>query len=97
MSFFDTTPMGRILNRFSKDVDVLDTNLPDTFNNYFNQAFRIISTIFVIVYATPWFIVAIIPISLIYAGYENYFVSSSRELKRLESISNSPMYIFIYL
>lgn len=100
MSFFDTTPMGRILNRFSKDVyiiiilysDIVDTTLPDTFNSYFNQIFRVISTIVVIIYATPWFAVAVVPIYIIYWCFQDYYLLSSREIKRLESISNSPMY-----
>ncbi|CAG2053143.1 unnamed protein product, partial [Timema podura] len=60
--FFDTTPVGRILGRFSKDVDVLDTSLPQQISDW------------------------------VYCLYERFYVATSRQLKRLESISRSPIY-----
>ncbi|CAI2167258.1 20609_t:CDS:10 [Funneliformis geosporum] len=61
MSFFDTTPLGRILNRFSKDIYTIDEVLPRTFAGYFRTLFSVIATIVVISFSTPLFVFVIIP------------------------------------
>ncbi|CAG8548825.1 3767_t:CDS:10, partial [Scutellospora calospora] len=80
MSFFDTTPLGRILNRFSKDQYTIDEVLPRTFSGYFRTFFTVLATITVISFSTPAFILIIVP------------MSTSRELKRLDSLTRSPIY-----
>lgn len=66
MSFFDTTPIGRIVNRFSNDVDTIDNDLPWMVQNFFEGAFIILSTLLVISYSTPIFLSVILPIGFIY-------------------------------
>ncbi|KAI1309528.1 hypothetical protein EDD11_004077 [Mortierella claussenii] len=92
MNFFDITPMGRIVNRFSSDISAIDSQLPE----YWNDVFTIISiiggTLFVIAYSTPIFLVAIPPLIMTYFGIQYYFVKSSSSLKRLYSVSKSPLY-----
>ena len=66
MSFFDTTPSGRILNRFSKDIYTVDELLPRSVNFFMSMSFTVISTIFVISFATPLFMVVILPLAVIY-------------------------------
>ena len=66
MSFFDTTPSGRILNRFSKDIYTIDELIPRSVNFFVGTSFTVISTIFVISFATPWFMVVIIPLAILY-------------------------------
>nr|CAD7258793.1 unnamed protein product [Timema shepardi] len=90
--FFDTTPVGRILGRFSKDVDVLDTSLPQQISDWVYCLYEVVATLFVISYSTPIFITIIVPIGVIYYFIQRFYVATSRQLKRLESISKSPIY-----
>ena len=66
MSFFDTTPLGRIVNRFSKDIDILDTNIPQFAQNFLITFAPLVSTIIIISYSTPIFIAVAIPLILIF-------------------------------
>ena len=66
MSFFDSTPIGRIMNRFSKDIDVIDTQLPRSLHSWVVCALSVMATIAVICYSTPMFLVVILPMSIIY-------------------------------
>ncbi|KAG0007560.1 Canalicular multispecific organic anion transporter 1, partial [Entomortierella chlamydospora] len=92
MSFFDTTPMGRIVNRFSSDIDAIDTRLPEEWNDLFAFISIIGGTLLVIAYSTPIFLVAIPPLLLTYFWVQHYFIMSSSSLKRLSSTSRSPLY-----
>ncbi|KAI6092615.1 ABC transporter type 1, transmembrane domain-containing protein [Hypoxylon rubiginosum] len=92
MSFFDTTPAGRILNRFSSDVYRLDEVLARTFNMLFVNLARSGFTLIVISVSTPVFIALIIPLAAIYYFVQRYYLRTSRELKRLDSVSRSPIY-----
>nr|XP_033816968.1 canalicular multispecific organic anion transporter 2 isoform X2 [Geotrypetes seraphini] len=91
-SFYDTTPIGRIINRFSKDIYVIDEVIPPTFLMFLGTFFTSISTIIVIVASTPIFAVVIIPLAFLYFFVQRFYVATSRQLKRLESISRSPVY-----
>ncbi|XP_040856624.1 ATP-binding cassette sub-family C member 3 isoform X2 [Ochotona curzoniae] len=91
-SFFDTTPSGRILNRFSKDIYVIDEVLAPTILMLFNSLFSSLSTLVVIVVSTPLFAVVIVPLAALYTFVQRFYVATSRQLKRLESISRSPIY-----
>ncbi|KAI8964119.1 ABC transporter type 1, transmembrane domain-containing protein [Daldinia sp. FL1419] len=92
MSFFDTTPAGRILNRFSSDIYKLDEVLARTFNMLFVNLARSGFTLIVISVGTPVFVALIIPLSLVYYWVQRYYLRTSRELKRLDSVSRSPIY-----
>ncbi|XP_046388373.1 multidrug resistance-associated protein 1 isoform X3 [Ischnura elegans] len=92
MSFFDTTPVGRVLNRFSKDVNVLDNSMSHLIRSCISSFFRVLATLFVISYSTPIFISVIVPIGIVYFFVQRFYVATSRQLKRLESVSRSPIY-----
>ncbi|XP_063974569.1 multidrug resistance-associated protein 1 isoform X1 [Diachasmimorpha longicaudata] len=92
LTFFDTTPTGRIISRFAKDVDVLDTSLPQQISDSIYCFFEVIATLVVISISTPAFISIIIPIGVIYYFIQRFYVATSRQLKRLESVSRSPIY-----
>lgn len=92
MSFFETTPAGRILNRFSSDIYRVDEVLARTFNMLFVNVARSGFTLVVISAATPGFIAVIIPLGFVYLYIQRYYLRTSRELKRLDSVSRSPIY-----
>ncbi|KAM4822942.1 ATP-binding cassette sub-family C member 3 [Urocitellus parryii] len=91
-SFFDTTPSGRILNRFSKDINVIDEILAPSILQMLNTVFNSLSTVVVIVITTPLFLVVVLPLTLLYIFAQRLYVATSRQLKRLESVSRSPIY-----
>ncbi|XP_069605222.1 ATP-binding cassette sub-family C member 3 isoform X1 [Ranitomeya imitator] len=91
-SFYDTTPIGRIINRFSKDIYVIDEVIPPTFFMFLATFFTSLSTMIVIVSSTPLFAVVIIPLAFSYFFVQRFYVATSRQLKRLESVSRSPIY-----
>lgn len=91
-AFYDTTPIGRIINRFSKDIYVIDEVIPHTILMFLATFFTSISTMIVIVSSTPLFAVVIIPLAFIYFFVQRFYVATSRQLKRLESVSRSPVY-----
>uniref|UniRef100_A0A8C3TA56 ATP binding cassette subfamily C member 3 n=1 Tax=Chelydra serpentina TaxID=8475 RepID=A0A8C3TA56_CHESE len=91
-SFFDTTPTGRIINRFSKDIYVIDEVIPPTILMFLGTFFTSVSTMLVIISSTPLFAVVIIPLAIVYFFVQRFYVATSRQLKRLESVSRSPIY-----
>ncbi|XP_018309833.1 multidrug resistance-associated protein 1 isoform X3 [Mycetomoellerius zeteki] len=92
LGFFDTTPSGRILNRFGKDIDTIDNILPPSIRAWLFCLASVIATLFVISYSTPIFVAVILPIGAIYYFIQRFYVATSRQLKRLESVSRSPIY-----
>ena len=92
MSFFDTTPIGRIVNRFGKDVDVCDNTLPGSLQSWLSTLANFAGTIITIMTVIPIFIAVVIPIACIFYFVQKFYVATSRQLKRLESISRSPIY-----
>uniref|UniRef100_A0A0P5T3X6 ABC-type glutathione-S-conjugate transporter n=1 Tax=Daphnia magna TaxID=35525 RepID=A0A0P5T3X6_9CRUS len=92
MSHFDTTPIGRIVNRFAKDVDVVDNLIPSSIRTALLCFLSVVSTILVIGVGTPIFFAVAIPIGVLYYWIQNVYVATSRQLKRLESVSRSPIY-----
>ena len=92
MSFFETTPSGRILNRFSSDIYRVDEVLARTFNMLFVNSARAFYTLVLIAASTPVFVALIVPLAAVYLYIQRYYLRTSRELKRLDSISRSPIY-----
>ncbi|NXT76063.1 MRP2 protein, partial [Zapornia atra] len=92
MSFFDTTPTGRIVNRFAKDIFTIDETIPMSFRSWLSCFMAIISTLVMISLATPFFALVIIPLSIFYYFVLRFYVSTSRQLRRLDSVTRSPIY-----
>ncbi|CAH1406917.1 unnamed protein product [Nezara viridula] len=92
MSFFDTTPLGRILNRFSKEIDVIDNLIPFVMKQVFSMVTPVIGTIIVISYSTPIFMALILPLGILYYFLQKFYIASSQQLRRIESTSRSPVF-----
>ncbi|KAF8422979.1 P-loop containing nucleoside triphosphate hydrolase protein [Tirmania nivea] len=92
MSFFDTTPIGRIINRFSKDVDVMDNNLTDAIRMYFFTLAMISSVCILVIAYFPYFAIALFPLIVLFFMAASYYRSSAREIKRHEAVLRSIVY-----
>ena len=92
---FYTNPVGRILNRFSKDVGCMDELLPKTFLISLQLILFLLSTILVPAVANFWVLFIIAPLTLMGVYIVRNYLNSSRELKRLESICRSPVFSHI--
>ena len=92
MQFFDTNPLGRIMNRFSSDIDLMDKMIPFQITNFVWGLMDVVATLIVISLAFPIFLVSIIPIILVFAMIQPLYIVTSRQLKRLYSVSKSPIF-----
>jgi ABC-type multidrug transport system fused ATPase/permease subunit len=92
MSFFDTTPLGRIISRFSKDMYALDNDVVRSYTFFLFTVLMVIFTFVTIIFSTPIFVVALIPVMAVYMYVLRLYRPVSRDIKRLESISRSPVY-----
>uniref|UniRef100_UPI0037E8D390 ATP-binding cassette sub-family C member 2 n=1 Tax=Semicossyphus pulcher TaxID=241346 RepID=UPI0037E8D390 len=92
MLFFDTTPIGRVVNRFAKDIFTVDEAIPQSFRSWLMCLLGVLGTLFVICLATPFFTIIIIPLAIVYLFVQRFYVATSRQLRRLDSVSRSPIY-----
>ncbi|XP_021267681.1 multidrug resistance-associated protein 1 isoform X4 [Numida meleagris] len=92
MSFFERTPSGNLVNRFSKEIDTIDSTIPPIIKMFMGSTFNVIGACIIILLATPLAAVIIPPLGLLYLLVQRFYVATSRQLKRLESVSRSPVY-----
>jgi len=92
MSFFDTTPLGRITNRFSRDVDTMDNTLTDAMRMYFFSVSAIISVFILIIVFFYYFAIALVPLFLLFLFATSYYRASAREIKRFEAVLRSSVF-----
>ncbi|KAI0260131.1 putative ATP-binding cassette transporter protein YOR1 [Gloeopeniophorella convolvens] len=92
MSFFETTPVGRIMNRFSKDIDTIDNQLADSFRMFLNTLSSIGGAIILISIILPWFLIAVGVVLILYSMAAAFYRASAREMKRLDAILRSSLY-----
>lgn len=90
--FFDVTPLGQLMNRFSKDLEAVDQEVAPIAIGVMSCALAIVVTIALITAITPGFLIAGIFISAIYFFVGKFYLLSSRDLKRLESVQRSPLF-----
>lgn len=92
MSFFEGTPVGRILNRFSRDMEAIDQQIPRSLLDSLGCVFTIVSTLVVVVAVTPLALLGVIPIAVLYWVVQRVYRPASREGQRLDSITRSPIF-----
>jgi len=92
MSFFDTTPLGRITNRFSKDVDVMDNLLTDSIRMYLATLGSIVATMVLILVYYYYFVAALVPLVVIFVLAAQYYRATAREMKRHEAVMRSQVF-----
>jgi ABC-type multidrug transport system fused ATPase/permease subunit len=92
MSFFDTTPTGRIINRFSKDINTADETLVSNFTAFLGSVFNILSSLVIILVASPNVIFVLPFLFKYYHTQYEHFGQSNRELQRIDSAARSPVY-----
>ncbi|CAL9734796.1 oligomycin resistance ATP-dependent permease Yor1p [Monosporozyma servazzii] len=92
MAFLDTTPLGRILNRFTKDTDSLDNELTESIRMMMAQVGNVIGVIVMCIVYLPWFAIAVPFLVIIFALIADHYQSSGREIKRLEAVQRSFVY-----
>ncbi|AZZ35755.1 multidrug ABC transporter ATP-binding protein [Bdellovibrio sp. qaytius] len=90
--FFDSTPIGRILQRFSRDIESVDIHLQWTFDNAIHSLFNVLSAFILIVVALPVSLVVLTPVFFVYYSIQNRYRRVAREVKRLDSTARSPRY-----
>jgi len=91
-SFFDVKTTGEILNRFAKDTEAVDSSVPDYIHQVLLNWFQVLAIFALCIWTSPWFVLILAPLSYAYSRLFNFFASVSRDLKRIESISRSPLY-----
>ncbi|ODM94820.1 Multidrug resistance-associated protein 1, partial [Orchesella cincta] len=92
LSYFDVTPLGQILNRFSRDVECIDSWIPMLLRHLVSGTLVVLATLVVISISTPIFILVILPVGLLYYFIQHFYIATTRQLKRLECVSRSPIF-----
>ncbi|GAA5860287.1 hypothetical protein JCM3774_000370 [Rhodotorula dairenensis] len=92
MLFFETTPLGTILNRFSRDVYVIDEVLARVFGGFARTLAGVFGMVAVISSSAPAFLFILLPLLVIYKRVQTYYLATSRELKRLDATTKSPIF-----
>uniref|UniRef100_A0A667HEG7 ATP binding cassette subfamily C member 8 n=1 Tax=Lynx canadensis TaxID=61383 RepID=A0A667HEG7_LYNCA len=91
MRFFETTPLGSILNRFSADCNTIDQHIPSTLECLSRSTLLCVSAVAVISYVTPVFLVALLPLAVVCYFIQKYFRVASRDLQQLDDTTQLPL------
>ncbi|CAH2034504.1 unnamed protein product [Thlaspi arvense] len=92
MLFFDTNPTGRVINRFSKDIGDIDRTVANLINMFMNQLWQLLSTFALIGTVSTISLWAIMPLLILFYAAYLYYQNTSREVRRLHSVTRSPIY-----
>nr|XP_020860955.1 ATP-binding cassette sub-family C member 8 isoform X5 [Phascolarctos cinereus] len=91
MRFFETTPLGSILNRFSSDCNTIDQHIPSTLECLSRSTMLCVSALAVISYVTPVFLIALLPLAIVCYFIQKYFRVASRDLQQLDDSTQLPL------
>ncbi|XP_029387254.1 multidrug resistance-associated protein 7 isoform X3 [Mus pahari] len=92
VTFYDSTPSGRVLNRFSSDVACVDDSLPFLLNILLANSVGLLGLLAVLGSGLPWLLLLLPPLSFVYYSVQGHYRASFRELRRLSSLTWSPLY-----
>ncbi|CAK9437824.1 uncharacterized protein LODBEIA_P22020 [Lodderomyces beijingensis] len=92
MQFFETTPLGRILNRFADDMNVIDQQLIWSILAVIDFGLLTVGLLGEVVYNLPMMGIVVVILVLVFNRIRVYFIASARELKRLLSACRSPLF-----
>ncbi|KAK6464985.1 oligomycin resistance ATP-dependent permease [Scheffersomyces coipomensis] len=92
MSYLDVTPMGRIINRFTKDTDTLDNEIVENLKLMLQIGGSLVGILILLIIYLPYFAIAIPFIGILFVAIASYYQASCREIKRLEAIQRSFVY-----
>lgn len=92
MSFFDSSPLGRILNRFTHDTDTMDNELSDQTRLFLMSTSLSIAVYILVICYIPWFAIALVGLVSIFLVTSSFYRASAREIKRLDSVCRSRVF-----
>ncbi|CAF0703150.1 unnamed protein product [Brachionus calyciflorus] len=95
MRFFDTNPIGRIMNRFSKDIGFVDDLIPSTVSDFMMVLMMVLGSVSISLILNYWIIIPTIPLTFVFIYVRKYFLATSMEIKRIEGIVRSPIYVHV--
>ncbi|KAN0055185.1 hypothetical protein ACTA71_008282 [Dictyostelium dimigraforme] len=92
MSFFDQTPLGRIINRFTRDLDIVDNLIATSIAQFFSLMLSVVATLILISIIVPWLLIPLAPICVLFFLLQFFYRYTSRGLQRIEAITRSPIF-----
>ncbi|CAG9462430.1 unnamed protein product [Pedinophyceae sp. YPF-701] len=92
MSFFDSQPAGRLLNRFAKDTESIDSQLAQTVSSFITVLISVIGSLVIMATTSPYVLVALALLAGVYLRIQQIYIATSREVKRLDSVATSPIF-----
>lgn len=93
--YFDTTPIGRILNKFSKDLSIVETVICWSYGNFYVPFYTLIMIVIMSIYIVPWVSVVFPFIVLITYYFFQKSIGATKEVSRVESVTKSPLLNFL--
>eukprot|EP01113_Clastostelium_recurvatum_P019276 TRINITY_DN2274_c2_g1_i3.p1 TRINITY_DN2274_c2_g1~~TRINITY_DN2274_c2_g1_i3.p1 ORF type:complete len:1681 (-),score=300.18 TRINITY_DN2274_c2_g1_i3:61-5103(-) len=91
IAFFDSNPLGRIINRFTQDLIMVDEYVAFTLGSFLELCLLVLGVVFVNMLVSPFSLVPMLPLAGLYRFVQRYYLRTSREMKRIEVMTKSPI------
>ncbi|KAI9352822.1 P-loop containing nucleoside triphosphate hydrolase protein [Obelidium mucronatum] len=95
MWWFESQQIGRIMNRFTKDMSAIDQRLLPQVFQFLAGIGGLLATLVILAINAPYLLIGVIPLGTLYLYVLRYYRSAMRQLKRLESVQRSPLYAHV--